>query len=91
MESKLRSKPKPKILEAVADYDGDSFMSTDESYIDDDENDPDWRKTPLYNRIQKLEARNYYFIVLTYYFIFINHIKLVYKIFICNLKIIILR
>lgn len=57
VETKLRSKPKIK-LESIADY--DCFSTEEESFMDDDENDPDWRKTPLYNRIVKLEVNKNY-------------------------------
>lgn len=55
---KKSKKAKPKgVIETMA-YDAyDSFAMTDDSVIeDDDANDPDWRKTPLYSRIQKLEV-----------------------------------
>ncbi|XP_014206954.1 chromosome-associated kinesin KIF4 [Copidosoma floridanum] len=37
----------------------DSFVLTDESAFEDDvENDPDWRKTPLFSRLRNLEKTN---------------------------------
>uniref|UniRef100_A0ABD2VXV7 Kinesin motor domain-containing protein n=1 Tax=Trichogramma kaykai TaxID=54128 RepID=A0ABD2VXV7_9HYME len=55
-ESRHNRNPKPK-PKPLTDLYETSFGFTDESIIndDDDENDPDWTKTPLYNRIQKLE------------------------------------
>ncbi|XP_033227656.1 chromosome-associated kinesin KIF4 [Belonocnema kinseyi] len=51
--SKKKKAPKPKSLLETPDY--NAILLTDESIVDDDvENDPDWIKTPLYNRIQKL-------------------------------------
>lgn len=56
LDNKLKAKAKPKaVMETIA-YES-SFMLSDDSVIeDDDANDPDWRKTPLYTRIHKLEV-----------------------------------
>ncbi|XP_001606485.2 chromosome-associated kinesin KIF4A [Nasonia vitripennis] len=48
-----KSKPKAKAIETVMIE--ESFCYTDESIVDDDENDPDWKATPLFSRIQKIE------------------------------------
>ena len=51
--SKKKKAAKPKSLLDTPEY--NAIILTDESLVDDDvENDPDWTKTPLYNRIQKL-------------------------------------
>ena len=51
--SKKKKAPKPKSVLDTPDY--NAILLSDESIVDDDvENDPDWIKTPLYNRIQKL-------------------------------------
>jgi hypothetical protein len=58
-----KPKPKTKSKSTLESVPYDSFILTDDSIIeDDDENDPDWRKTPLYNRIQKLEVCFLFFI-----------------------------
>lgn len=49
-----KSKAKTKAMETVILE--ETFCYTDESIVDDDENDPDWKATPLFSRIQKIEV-----------------------------------
>ena len=63
MESKAKDeKPKPKPVAKIKSLETtvyDYSFATDESLLDDDtENDPDWRGTPLFRRIQKLEVKS---------------------------------
>lgn len=51
MKQKTKMKKKP--IPGTPNY--NDFLFSDDSIADDDvENDPDWTKTPLYSRIQKL-------------------------------------
>lgn len=44
----------PKVQKISSKYYENSFLS-DDSFVEDDvEKDPDWTRTPLYNKIQKL-------------------------------------
>lgn len=61
IDKKPKPKMKPKLIEESF---SESFGLTDDSIMDEDdeENDPDWKKTPLFNRIKVMEVRKILFI-----------------------------
>lgn len=51
-----KPKPKKRTPEVTQIANEESYVLTDDSIVDEDdtEKDPDWMRTPLYNRIKKL-------------------------------------
>ncbi|XP_011643578.1 chromosome-associated kinesin KIF4A isoform X2 [Pogonomyrmex barbatus] len=55
-----KSWSKRRKMESKIDIDENAYLSHDDSLVieDDVDKDPDWKKTPLYNRIQKLQNKS---------------------------------